>query len=573
MPQWLALPPKVPKDWYHNTLVLEGDYRNSADAVAMSFSAGGYFLAACSHDGAIRIWETATGVCTAEVPERKCELPIAIAFSNDNKYLAVAYFKGIGNSHHTKHPPPSLVIYNAKTGTPEADIGSIDIGIPSSTSLRLAFGPDLSNRLFLADFHKNVLKVVRMNIDSRTIEETWSLRPPWTKHLLRASFVFSSNASRISILSPNFRSITSWNLVSGKAIAYGLEAKTAYPDPKRHKRFIESHGRDLIYHEAARDPREWPTLQKLDVETGRIEHLAHFGRAWDPHAYASTVGKIAFVETSFGVIHVRARPRRPKSNRSADQQPTPTGLIVAQDTRMVLVKYIDHLELRDLAGNAVFTSGKAEFQPPLPGDVYVSEDCRVIAARIVVQSYPWTPVWFTMPRRELQLPGMGVWACPPVVSGDGRLMAFCSKATTDSPDEHASVDRPTGSTIRERFLLWDLERNRKILDVDRSQNSMTGTERMLFSDGNATLRTNQCSLDLKTGKWNADNLHTLDDIDRSSPISMDGNGFWLRYRDEEMLWLPEAYRPMHKDRAHSVGNTIAYACRDKSVVVMKFTES
>jgi hypothetical protein len=180
-----------------------------------SFSAGSEFLAACSHDGAIRVWETVTGVCTAEMPERKSELPIALAFSHDNRYLAVAYLIDNGDHHHTRYLPPSIVIYNAKTGTPEADFRRIDVGIPSSTSLRLAFTPESSNKLLLADFYKGVLKVLSMKIDSRTIERTWSTQITWTKRSQRASFAFAADASCIAILSPHFRSITSWDLESG----------------------------------------------------------------------------------------------------------------------------------------------------------------------------------------------------------------------------------------------------------------------------------------------------------------------------------------------------------------------
>lgn len=574
IPQWLVLPPKVSEDWYHNTLVLEGDYRNSTGAITTSFSAGSEFLAACSHDGAIRIWETGTGVCTAEVPQRKCELPIALAFSNDDKYLAVAYLRDTEDCGRTVHSPTLIVIYNAETGTPEANFDCIDVGIPTSTRLRLAFVPGTSNKLLLADLDKSVLKVLSMNISPRTIEQTWSTQQCGTQHSQGASFAFTANASCISILSSDFGSITSWDLESGNVQTYSLEINTRDRlVPRRYKRFIESHSRDLIYHEAAADPHELPTLQKLNVQTGKIEYLTHFMRSWTPLAYAPAVGKIAFVENSFGSIHVRARSHCPKSNDSADQQPTPTDLVVAQDGRMVLVKYLDHLKLRDLAGKAVFTSPKAEFESLNREDVYMSDDCKVIAARVVVQSHSWTLVWFPTSGRELQLPGMGVWACPPVVSGDGKVMAFCSRATTDSPDEIVEEGQSIDSVTKECFLLWNLDSDRKVLGVDRSYDSSYGTDRMLFSDDNTTLSTNKGNFDIKTGRWNTDNLHAFSEFNRSSPISIDRSSWWLRYHAEDVLWLPEAYRPIRRVRAQFIGNTAAYVRRDSNVVVMEFAGS
>jgi hypothetical protein len=154
-------------------------------------------------------------------------------------------------------------------------------------------------------------------------------------------------------------------------------------------------------------------------------------------------------------------------------------------------------------------------------------------------------------------------------------MACCWYAVPGSDLEHAGYGIDYTGQRKQRFLrwirylLWDLESDTKFLAVDRHCNPAMDLQWMQFSEDLETLHTSQGNLNCRNGGWDTNKLY--DYTPESSPaVSLDHDNVWVRFGGEDVLWLPESYRPQIGFDTAFAKNTIAYKCRTGGLVVMRF---
>jgi hypothetical protein len=165
---------------------------------------------------------------------------------------------------------------------------------------------------------------------------------------------------------------------------------------------------------------------------------------------------------------------------------------------------------------------------------------------------------------------VGEWLCLPEVSNDSKFVAFCSEAAPDTRRDNMK-DAGLQDTINDRLIFWDLEDIRQVKVVDRSYKprKLFDIAWILLSEDQKTLHTDIGDVNIETGEWKPDSLHNRDKPKRT--ISLDCS--WLQIHGEDLLWLPESYRPRNKYDGTIFGkNTIAYVCKDGSVLTMKLVD-
>ena len=561
MPRWLVMPPQVADIWEANSLVLEG---HTDDIMGVTFSSCGKYLATCAYnDKSLRIWDSATGVCTLRLSTSKRVLVADTSFSHDNKFLAVAY---LADDPSRADIGFSATIYDTETGNVIETYVSRELKLRAWWMTRLAFAPGLSNTLFFALLSEAVpdrLEVWRTNIASHTFEKAWGI-PTGINRC--EHFIVSASNSLVSCFSPKGRNIISWRLESG---AYVSSHKIDLND-KPFGRFIDCRGSDLVYHSRSEacytdDGRRLlrrDCLEKLNTQTGQVEFITYIEETWRPRAMSLKTGSMAYTNPYTRVVYVIDLLQCPKTDTlTRYTEPLEADVSVSQNGEMILLAYEDRVELRDVLGDLLFQSPEITDFPYVEraARASVSEDGSVVIARLDRKIH----VWSVKSGKELPLPFMDS-LCLPVVSHDGKSMALSSLATYESGHEHRANVRRKKNLVNQ-IILWDLENNQEVTIVDRNYMPSYPEPWMFFSKDDKTLHTDQGDLDLETGYWRTDNVHVLDKVTRS--ISDDYS--WLQLNDEDVLWLPESYRPEDRYDRNFGKNTIAYACQDGRVVIMQ----
>jgi WD40 repeat protein len=133
MPRRLVIPPQVADSWEHDTLILE---RRFGYITEMAFSNGDEYLATCSEDGTLLVWEVATHACTIGMPEQRCDSPSHISFLQNSTYLAAAY---VDHGCSQKQIAISVVRYDPKTGSTIEEVECFRAASLSWPIIQLAF--------------------------------------------------------------------------------------------------------------------------------------------------------------------------------------------------------------------------------------------------------------------------------------------------------------------------------------------------------------------------------------------------------------------------------------------------
>lgn len=558
MPRWLALPPKVADVWDMSSLVLEG---HTGNILGTTFSACEGYLATCaSADDNLCVWDSATGDCTLRIPQFKSMEPVATSFSRDTKYIAAVYCK---HFYLKGDFPMCAVIYEMKTGNLIDTYVCTGVRLPRNLNIRVAFAPGASNALFIAILRRGCLEMWCTNLGSRMIERAWFTQIP--THL-KNHFTISANESLVSYFSPSDRSITSWRLECGTYVSsHSIERNNNH-----FWGFIDCRGRDLVYQtsgEANSTDGEVlpsrPSVQRLNLQTGQVDVITYVEKQWRRQAIALKTGLIAYTTNYSGVVvYITNLLQCPKTlNLTSHLGSSVIRVLISQNEEMILLAYQDHVELRDVLGSIVFRSPRFN----LPTDresVSVSGDGSVVTARLDNETH----VFLVKSGIGLQLPDMDPWLCLPVVSGDGRSIAFSLRPPSEWSARYGKNVGLKGAKVY-RILLWNLENNQEVKVVDRSHPSWSGAW-ILFSEDDKTLHTDQGDLDLETGDWETTSLHAP--IKSKRYIS--GGHPWLQLNGEDMLWLPGSYRPGLIESDYIRKNTIAYACKNGMVMIMRWAD-
>jgi WD40 repeat protein len=558
MPRWLDIPPKVADVWQDDSSVFEGHTRN---ITAMEFSTREEYLATCSEDdGTLRIWEIATGICTMKMPQPEWGQPVDVSFSHDSKHLAAAY---VGYRRSQRDRATSVIIYDAKAGNVVDKYDCLKAGLPKYSGIRLAFAPD-SSMLFVAILYRDILEVVRIKPGFHSYEQAWCMS---TRIKLVDEFMISVSTSLISCYSGETQSIDSWHLHTGDYVStHSIGHSDVYV-----WRLIKCRGSDLFYHMSGlidtsdRAPCSLPSNQKLNTRTGQVDHVTYFEQNSAPHAIAPKTDELALAKHNSGVVHMLSMSQCLKIDKMTPDVFPPRKVIVSQGGETILLQYKNRVVLRNVSGKILFESSEVDLERrPLWGAVFLSDDGSVVVAQL----QHGTRVWFINSGKEIGLPSMDVWLYAPAVSRDRTLMAFCSRTARYEND----------GFIGGRLLVWDLKNHREVVANDRSYIFSFDEDCahwMFFSEDNQTLHTDRGDFHLETGEWNADNPCNPKTSRTVSMSNHHDDYSWMRIDGEDVLWLPESYRPetLHVPRVCNGKNTVAYECRDGSVVVMRLTDS
>jgi WD40 repeat protein len=558
------MPPKVAGVWEVNSLVLEG---HTGSIGASTFSSCGKYLATCAYeDRTLRVWDSATGDCILKIPLSKPGRPVAVSFSHDNKFLAAAYVEH-------EYPQGDFVflatIYDTQTGNAMETYVCTEAWCPRyPRAIRLVFAPGLSNTLFVAlipDMGPNGLEVWCTKLASHKFEKAWGIP---TGIQQPGYCIISASNSLVSCFLQKDRNIIFRRLDSG---AY-VSSHTIDLDDDYFEGFIDHQGRDLVYYSRSEvrstdDGKYWlkrPRVHKLNTQTGQVDFITYIEKTWFPTAMSLKTGAMAYTKQDTGVVYMIDLLQCPKTDTlTPHKKPLESGVSVSQNGEMILIVRHEHIELRDVLGDTVFRSPKVN-NPEYGKVASVSYDGSVVVARLRDAIH----VWFVKSGKELQLqlPHMD-WLCSPAVSHDVKSMALYLLATNDPDWKHKAISR-LKYTLVNRILLWDLENDQEVKVVEESYTPSSPPAWVLFSENDKTLHTDKGDLDLETGDWRTDNVHGLDKLTKS--ISDDLS--WLQSNGEDMLWLPESYRPRNTwDRFDECfgKNTIAYCCQGGSIVVMQ----
>ena len=487
--------------------------------------------------------------------------PVAVSFSHDNKCLAVAY---CGHEYFQADFAFMATIYDTETGNAIRTYVCMEAKLPThSRMICLAFAPGLSNTLFVAslsDGGPGRLEVWCTKLASHTFEKAWGIPIEINRC---EHFIVSASNSLVSCFSPKDGNIISWRLESGACVS----SHKIDLDDKHFGGFIDCRGSDLVYHLWGKETSTYDAqqlvgrtcVQKLNTQTGQVDFITYMEGNWHPKAISLEIGAIAYIKHSTGVVYMIDLLQCPKTDNLANHPGYPAKLAsVSKNGEMILLAYLDHVELRDVLGDIVFRSPSGYFFP-YSAQASVSEDGTIVIARLGHGIH----VWFVKSGKELRI-SLPDFQGSPVLSRDNKSMALCLSDTHKSGHEHME-NGPWWHTMVDRILLWDLENNQELRVVDRSSTTWFSGTWMRFSENDQTLHTGEGDLDLETGEWKPDSIH----VPIKPKRSMSDDLSWLQLNGEDVLWLPEPYRPQPSSGEHFGKNTIAYGCQDGRVVVMQ----
>jgi hypothetical protein len=156
-------------------------------------------------------------------------------------------------------------------------------------------------------------------------------------------------------------------------------------------------------------------------------------------------------------------------------------------------------------------------------------------------------VWYVGSERFQRLPDirsdMLGW---PVISNNGKSIVFLFAG---------------------RLIVWDLEKNQEIRSIDTVGRHIKYT---IFSDDDKTLHTSGGTFDLEPGHRDVRYSTRRQWHRRPEPIGLSNGQDWVQFCNEDLLWLPNHYRPSDYTWAM---NTIAIGQRHNGrVVVMKIVD-
>jgi WD40 repeat protein len=534
IPLWLTHPPEVAKTWNHDVLTLDG---HDSRIIVMAFSPDDRYLASCAEDGMMRVCDATTGECVSRFSVRQSDhWPHAVVLSPSNNRAAIAYCDA---SFHERCRGFFVAIYDLEDGSVIRMLNRQQTGCPidrlyhssAGMGICLAFKPGTSDMLAVATLEECMLEVWCTEVHSDDFERVWGIDTRPDNPNIFQGLAMSMESSLILSSLHDGCLIASWDLETGTpGSTYSLEEHI--------DGFLALHGTDIIFE--TRPRHSPPVLKRLDTENGSVEI---FSGSIYKYAMAHANDKLAHTSFSTNVIQISILQKNLTMESETRMESIVWQVQVTGDGEKTLVDYFDHLELRDAQGRIWSTSPvtllrvfTALFPPAL------SHDGNVIALKVESE----TLVWNVGLGRLQRVPDMESEILPsPVLSNDGKLIVFLSM---------------------QRLIVWDLEMDRECRSIDTANEISISW--IVFSEDDKVLLTSQGNLDLETGHWELADGYVPCSIVKPVSLGLSEGRDWVRFCDEDLLWLPERYRPNPGRCQHSSKNTIAIA-RDNSVMTMR----
>jgi hypothetical protein len=522
-------------------LKLEG-YTDFIPVIA--FSPDGKLLGTCSKDGPSRVWDTTDATCLLTAShDRQNYYPNAVAFSSDSSKVTVAHMARA----HIEEPTIEVVVtvYDMQTRsllrTMQCSVSSSNASRRFPPRLAVAFEGHDDDAIIAVVAHEGQVQAWRSVKDSNILTQEWTYHFS-DQGIPSIGVEISQDASLLCCMACGWShfewpSMTVLNPKTGAVIS--RHSSDQLSDN------MTFSGTTLVC-QTRGGKREsvtlCPSLRRFDVEyPGKSTHLLECDDHWSSFSLANAGDMVAFIPRGSQAVHVETiRPSKkvgkrieaaywrllavaPKGDLVADWH---DGCLTVLDTQGLVAREITP-DVDDKNGFAT------------PKSLIISSDCQYIA----IGHKKGVTVWHieTGKRshfRETLVPSELAF------SQDNRLIA--------SKNFHA-------------LNVWDTQSGQVLL-------SMTAVGQhgpLEFSEDGRDLFVCYSRIHITTATLTTGELYYPSLFGKEIELWGDPSREWVRFDDEDLLWIPDEYRA-NDMRSDARGGTVALGQADGSVMILTF---
>lgn len=531
MPSWLLTPPKIERPWRNDVVKFEGHTDHIA---AIVFSPDDKHIGTCSEDGTTQIWDTIDASCSLTTShDVQNYRPVAIAFSSDNSKFAVVY---------VEQDSPISVIVTTRTGISLRTMQCPELW-SGTFSLAIAFE---DNDIVLVAAEEDQVQVWRPVNDSNNLVHHWTPHLPdhkgavWTCVCISqdASSIYYSahlgNASfSISVLDPKTQVVISRHILDEAAFGIGnlfgvVPVCLVFDSETRRFKIRSPDGEQN---------GEFTHLFECASPSRRQFSLANAG-----DRFAFNLGNDHTVRVE-AIAESKMNGERMDASYGRVVGVAPSGNLVAKwdhgrwtvfDTRGLVTKET----VLDVDGGKDFEFAQS---------VTISPDCQHIALR----HEKGIMVWNTETREFAEY-----------------------KLCNEIRNETVLAISNTNRLVATRHYMPSLLRVRDLaLSQIVSETDLPCYRRLEFSADGKDLITDHGRFHIATATWTTSES-TNPSFGKDFGLSfssMREHSEWVQCDDENLLWIPDEYRP-GPGSSGARGGTVALGQKDGSMLILKFSD-
>jgi WD40 repeat protein len=523
-PSWLLQSPITAKTWDTNALTLEAE----GSIAATAFSPDDKYIATCSDNEIVRVWDPETGVCLSmsDATQKEKVWPVwdmrickFLAFSSCNS-LAKASFSAVNREEPTATRIFKIDIYHS---VELRDTKEMTCTVSGAYAAELAFSPKDHDILYAAVSGNTngmiTLDMWRVATDIGTMECIWSR---------------STSDNLIWVLSVSVE----LGLVVCRlddTDYYSLDLVDLYTGVSMRKVELMSHliregpsiihGTDLII--AISDLRTGPSSLKLhcfNIQTEQQQLVDSSPEDYRAFALAHRSDRLVTVSRYSKSAEIRNASRE-SATTSMPWQDSIVDLNISVDGETLLVAYSDRFEVQDLRGGIAFARPAIWSRADFPM-ISRSHDGIFIAARTrTAQTAHGITVWRTDTGSEVFRPCVTHGLYAGVFSHSTELLVY---------DDEKS----------ERLIVWDISGATATLTFDIPEG--TRLRELQFAPDDKTLFTSDgfVRIDTQSGVWTPERMALTETTRSGIFYERDWILSWSESGREDLMWVPPRYRPV-----------------------------
>ncbi|KAM0720711.1 hypothetical protein Q7P37_004848 [Cladosporium fusiforme] len=349
IPKWLKRQPKVDKEWNTDVFALDG---HTSSIVAMAFSPDDEYLATCSHDGTVRIWDTKAMACLHCYSYKPHYSPKAVAFSKDSTTMVVVY-----QVHRFWRDPHvfQIVTYGMADNRILSEVAPIDPHLKYNEDTELALATEENGTVVVALVCSDWIQVLRTSQSQPNVfMKAWIFPLPNNEKylpifgvtiLLKARVLACYKSTGIT----GTHRLATFGLETGDIIHsrpgdFFTLHHIAYQNTKMIVVVTESSERDLE-----------PVLGSFNISTGFLDrHIGVTGVAsWSNFAISNSENTVAFSNhDDHGTVQIRSLLTSHTAKQSPSSKQDVRSLKLSANGT-IAVRYSDHIEVLDLRGESI----------------------------------------------------------------------------------------------------------------------------------------------------------------------------------------------------------------------------
>jgi hypothetical protein len=556
LPGWLTQPPVTAQTWRTDALRLEAEGR----FVAMAFSPDDKYIATCSDNGIVRVWDPETGehLSTSDTSgqDERLERCAALTFSGRNSLAKASFFL----ADH-KEPGAALsykiVIFQSIELRDTKEVTCAALGVYDA---KLAFAPGDHDILYAA-MNRRLDDIFaqdlwRLTIGLGTTERIWSRSKSISDDRDDRVWVFgvSAELGLVAYCSGDSNILDLVDLYSGASMR-----KLNLMSLAIHTGHSIFHGTGLIV--AISDYEKWPPhgLHSFDVKTGQRCLVDSSSKSYEAFSMAHRGDRLALVLYNSASAEIRNISQNSKTEPTTPQNSL-LDLTVSADGETLLVAYSDRFEVQTSWGGITFTR-PAMWSTPSAPKISCSPNGTFAAARTCTDTGAHgISLWHIASGTEVFRPCATNGRSTPVFSHSGGLLAY--------DDEYSK-----------RLIVWDTTGKTEALTFDMPQGiscprtiQFEQDDKTLFTGKNMVASRMSLCIDNASGAWKFWPFNVVPPRMIRSRISYRELG-WVEYDQEDLMWVPPQYRPPARlgDDCETSQSTIALWNSD-TMVVMKIAD-